>query len=129
MPYILFDYIDANGVNVFRQWSLNLQPKERSKLNAKLDMLRINGEVLFPHILTDTDVPGILKLRVKGQVQLRPLLCRGPIKVKTDFTLLMGAKEVGDEIKPKKAFETADSYKQQVIADPKNRRVPHERVG
>ena len=129
MPYILFDYIAVNGVNVFRQWSLNLQPKERSKLNAKLDQLRINGEVLFPNILTGTDVPGILKLRVKGQVQLRPLLCFGPIKVETEFTLLMGAKEVGDEVKPKKAFETADSYKQHVIADPKNRRVPHERVG
>lgn len=129
MPYILYDYIDENGVNVFRQWSLSLQPKERGKLNAKLDMLRINGKDLLPEILTGTDIPGILKLRVKGQVQLRPLLCFGPIKVKTEFTLLMGAKEVGGKIDPKKAFETADSYKQHVIADPKNRRVPHERVG
>ena len=129
MPYILYDYIDANGVNVFRKWSLSLQPKERGKLNVKLDMLRINGKDLLPAILTGTDVPGILKLCVKGQVQLRPLLCFGPIKVKTEFTLLMGAKEVGGKIKPNKAFETADSYKQHVIADPKNRRVPHERVG
>ena len=129
MTYIIYDYVDANGVNVFRQWSSSLQPKERSKLDVKLDMLRIHGEVLFPNVLTGTDVPGILKLRVKGQVQLRPLLCRGPIKVKTEFTLLMGAKEVGGKVDPKKAFETADSYKQHVIADPKNRRVPHERVG
>ena len=129
MTYIIYDHVDANGVNVFRLWSLSLQPKERGKLDAKLDMLRINGKDLLPEILTGTDVPGILKLRVKGQVQLRPLLCFGPIKVKTEFTLLMGAKEVGGKIKPNKAFETADSYKQDIIADPENRRIPQERVG
>jgi len=128
MPFLLYDYLDAQGANDFRAWTTKLQSKERGKLNQKLDMLEQYGEELFPQILTGTDVAGIFKLRVHGSVQLRPLLCRGPIKGEQAFTLLIGATEKGSILLPKGAEKDADSRKSEVIKDPKNRRKAHERI-
>lgn len=105
-----------------------LQAPTRAKLNLKLDMLRMHGDTLFPQLLTGTDTPGILKLRVKGNVQLRPMLCKGPLAVEKEYTLLVGATEVGGKLKPKGVDATAAKRKQEVAADPKNRRIEHERV-
>ena len=61
-------------------------------------MLEKEGSNLFPQMLCGTETPGILKLRVKGNVQLRPMLCRGPIEIDKEFTLLLGACEVGGKL-------------------------------
>ena len=79
MIFSLFDYTSENSNNEIKEWTKGLQKTDRAKLNAKLDMLASKGHELFPHVLTDTPTPGILKLRVKGKVQLRPMLCKGPI--------------------------------------------------
>lgn len=129
MSYILFDYVDQQGKNVFKDWAQGLQKAECAKLNAKLDMLERLGTDLFPQLLSGTDTPGILKLRVHGKVQLRPLLCYGPIKINGEFTLLMGAIEKGSKLIPKNADQTADTCKTAVMADPNNRRKHHERIG
>lgn len=124
MPYELYDYTDANGVNLFLEWSNDQQKVQRAKLNSKIDMLRLHGEELFPEVLTDTPVRGIRKIRVKGNVQLRPLLCRGP-HGESEYTFLMGAKEVGDKFDPRDAPETADARKS-IVAQDKGRRCIHE---
>ena len=128
MTYALFDYVKENGDNDFRLWTEGLQIKERAKLNEKLDKLATYGDELYPHLLTDTDVPGIQKLRVKGNVQLRPLLCRGPVFVGKEYTLLFGAKEVGGKLQPANAPTKAGDRKAQVKANPQSRRKLHERV-
>ena len=128
MPFKLFDYCDADGLNDFKEWSKNLQSPQRGKLNAKLDMLALQGSSLFPEVLTGTDTAGILKLRVKGNVQLRPMLCEGPIDVAKEFTLLLGAIEVDGKLKPKKADQIANKRKNEVKKDHDHRRVDHERV-
>ncbi len=128
MPFTLYDYVSANGTNEFKSWTEGLEKEQRAKLNEKLDKLSQHGDDLHPHMLTDTDVPGVKKLRVRGKVQLRPLLCNGPINVRDEYTLLMGAKEVGDKWVPKNAPSAANSRKQEVRADPDNRRKRHERV-
>jgi hypothetical protein len=128
MPYQIFDYVNHQGVNEFKEWTKTLEKPQRAKLNEKLDKLEIYGDELYPEMLTGTPIAGISKLRAKGNVQLRPLLCKGPVDVNKEYTLLMGAKEVGSKWVPKGAPATANTKKQLVIADPENRRKKHERV-
>lgn len=128
MPFTLFDYCEPDGTNDFKHWTKRLQPTQRGKLRAKLDMLFQHGDGLFPELLTGTDTPGILKLRVKGNVQLRPMLCKGPVSIDAEYTLLMGAKEIGGVLDPANADATADQRKSAVIAAPDTRRTKHERV-
>lgn len=128
MSFLLYDYVDTNGFNEFRAWTKDLQPAERGKLNQKLDSLEMMGEALLPVTLTGTSVPGIFKLRIQGNVKLRPLLCKGPIAGESAFTLLAGAKEIGSVLKPAGIESTANSRKTAVIQDPANRRKCHERI-
>lgn len=125
--FALFDYTDTNGINVIKAWTLKLEKTQRAKLNAKLDMLAMLGSELIPHVLTDTPTPGIQKLRVKGNVQLRPMLCKGPINNENEFTLLIGATERDSRFVPDKADEKANDRKKIIIENP-NRRCLHERV-
>lgn len=125
--FVLFDYTDANGKNDIKKWTLGLEKPERAKLNAKLDMLVSKGHELFPHVLTDTPTSGIQKLRVRGKIELRPMLCKGPINHEKEFTLLIGATERDFCLVPDKADEKANERKQIIIKNP-NRRCPHERV-
>jgi hypothetical protein len=128
MAFKLFDYVNAKGENEFKKWTAKQQLVQRARLNERLDKLSQLGDTLIPNMLTGTGTPGIQKLRVKGNVQLRPLLCKGPVDIHWEYTLLMGAKEVGDELDPHNAAATANKRKQEVIADPKHRRKEHERV-
>lgn len=127
MAFLIYDYVDPGGANQIKPWIGNLQVKERAKFDALLDKLHMHGEVLRPEILAGTDVPGISKLRVHGGVQLRPLLCTGPIDVKTEFTLLIGAIEVGGKLKPKGVEQTATLRKQMVKSKPLTARTLNER--
>lgn len=128
MAYTLFDYVDAQGRNLIKEWSQSLQKVQLAKLNERLDKLRDHGPGLFPQMMAGSGVAGIEKLKVKGKVQLRPLLCIGPVDTGSEYTLLMGAKEVGDEWLPKDARETALARKKAVKSDPEHRRKKHERV-
>ena len=127
MPFALYDYVTVDGSNPVLEWAQGLEVPQRAKLNAKLDMLAREGPNLRPQVLTGTDAPGIQKLRVKGNVQLRPLLCDGPAQVGEEFTLLAGAKEVGDVLRPAGVLDTAVSRKDEVVANPQTRRVEHVR--
>lgn len=128
MTYKLFDYVDAHGRNLIKDWSESLQKVQRAKLNERLDKLQLHGPDLFPEMMAGSGVAGIEKLKVKGKVQLRPLLCKGPIDIQGEYTLLMGAKEVGNEWSPSDAREVALKRKNAVKADQENRRKKHERV-
>lgn len=87
----------------------------------------MNGDALIPNTLSPTDEPGILKIRVHGKVQLRPLLCRGPVYPDTEYTLLAGAKEIGSVLKPNGVLALSVVRKQDVIQEPANRRILNER--
>ena len=127
MKYALFDYVTDKGINDFKIWTEKLQKTQRAKLNIRLDMLENKGSDLFPQILTGTNTAGIQKLRVPGKIQLRPMVCKGPINIEKEFTLLIGAIEKQDKLQPKKADQIADKRKKDVIKDEK-RRTKHERI-
>lgn len=128
MPFSIYDYVNQHGLNEFKEWTLTQQKVPLGKLNEKIDLLMLYGETLFPHMLTDTGVAGILKLRIQGPVKLRPLLCRGPVNNQSEYTLLMGAKEIGGKWVPKGAPSTAARLKSEVVKNPTKRRTTHERV-
>lgn len=127
MRFKIFDFVNKKGVNEFKEWSENLQKSQRAKLNEKIDKLALYGDELMPQLLTDSGENGIKKLRITVQnVQLRPLLCNGPINNETEYTFLMGAKEIGGEWEPKNARETARKNMDEIIANPDKRRTKHE---
>lgn len=128
MPFLIYDYVNDQRQNEFKDWTSGLEKKQRGKLNEKLDKLALYGDALHPEMLTGTGVPGIKKIRSRGNVQLRPLLCNGPVDIKKEYTLLMGAKEIGNKWVPKDAPSDAKEKKAEVIKDPINRRIKHERI-
>lgn len=131
MEYLfpIYDYVDAHGRNEFKDWSSKLQKPERAKLNESIDKLMLYGEGLYPQLPTDSEVPGILKLRITAaKVQLRPLLCRGPVNPGREFTFLLGAKEKDSKWSPKNAPATAEQNKLRITANSDTRRTEHEKV-
>jgi hypothetical protein len=126
--WTIYDYVDPVDGNLIRAWSSQLQKKERAKLNQRLDSLAMHGPELIPGILSPTGMASILKLKIHGQVQLRPLLCEGPGRGEEAFTLLLGAFEVSDDYVPTGAPLIASRAREALIKDLR-RRVLHERVG
>jgi hypothetical protein len=128
VKWTIYDYVDPVNGNLIRAWSSQLQAKELAKLNQRLDSLTLHGPGLIPGILSPTGVPSIFKLRIRGRVQLRPLLCGGPGRDEQAFTLLLGAFEVSDDYVPKGAPQFAAQLRDALIKDMQRRRL-HERVG
>jgi len=126
--WTIFDYVDPVEGNLIRAWSARLQKKELAKLNHRLDSLAMHGPELIPGILSPTGTASILKLKIHGKVQLRPLLCEGPGRDEEAFTLLLGAFEVSDDYVPMGAPLFASRMRESLVKDMR-RRVPHERVG
>jgi hypothetical protein len=123
----LWDYVGADGKNDIEEWCAKLGKVERTKLNVRLDLLQKNGKDLLPNILAGPIIDHIYKLRVHGSVQLRPLLCTGPIENEKEFTLLVGATERGSKLKPPGVEKKAIERRQTIIDEPK-RRVKHVRI-
>lgn len=85
------------------------------KLEEKIDKLSMVGDELRPIILSGTDMPGIQKIKVQGNPKLRPLLCKGAVNINTEYTLLIGAKEVSFKLVPTGCLAKADSNKSKLI--------------
>jgi hypothetical protein len=126
MPYALFDHLDAQLRNEVRIWAQALQKRERIKFDKKLDLLQQHGMSLLPNLLAGPVDTHIYKLRFGVDRLLRPRLCRGPINNETEFTLLLGAFEVGGNDKPPDANSQAVERRAAILADVR-RRCPHER--
>jgi hypothetical protein len=121
--FALFDYRDRRDRNAIREWTEGLDKRQRGQLNAKLDMLQKYGNGPLLQMSAH-----ILKLKGNGNVQIRPMLCRGPIDEDTEFTLLFGATEVGWKLVPVDAVARAETRRSEVVTDPEKRRVAHERI-
>jgi hypothetical protein len=126
IKYSIYDYVHPVEGNIIKTWSSGLQKKERAKLNQRLDSLALHGPELIPGLLSPTGVPKIFKLKIRGKVQLRPMICEGPGS-ESEFTLLLGAKEISSKYVPDGAPEKAAEYRADLITHPE-RRVKHERV-
>ncbi len=124
--WLLFDYTSNRG-NEIKEWTLTLQKQQKVRLNAKLDMLQQAGSDLPPQLLAGTGVPHIYKLKVQGNVKLRPLLCKGTVDNENEFTILIGAFEIQWEFEPKDALAKAVERREELLNDV-SKRCTHERV-
>jgi hypothetical protein len=131
--WALFDYVTATGINDFARWTRSLDKRHQGKLASKLRMLENEGTKLVPGVLAgplsgaDNQARAIYKLKVRGNVQLRPMLCKGPYDQQHEFTLLIGAEETNRKLVPADAVERADNRRSEVANNMK-RRCNHERI-
>ncbi len=122
----VFDYRDLRGENVIVNWLNELQKPERARMDRKLQALKDNGPNLSNELLSDTPSRHIKKIRINGRVAPRLLLCRGPISMDGEFTLLFGATERDRKFVPQNALSIAEENRGHVIDDPVGRRVEHD---
>jgi hypothetical protein len=123
-PWLIYDYLHPTHGNLMRQWCSSLQKKERAKLDQKIDALSLHGKDLIPGIVVPTGEPCIYKLKVQGQVKLRPMLCEGPGNEQA-FTFLLGAREISWAYEPSGAPKTAGEYRDDLMRNP-TRRTLHD---
>jgi len=119
--WIIYEYLHPERGNLMQAWADRLQRKERAKLDNRLDSLSKHGTDLIPGIVAPTGVPSILKLKIQGQVKLRPMLCEGPGA--GCFTFLLGAIEIQWDYEPANAPQTAADYRQDLLAHPERRKI------
>lgn len=122
--YLLWDFLNHRGENEILAWVRKdkLTTGDRAKLNQKLRRLvqidydlAINSKLLQGPIYKH-----VYKLKIHGDVMLRPMLCRGPIDNDAEYTLLHGAVETGGKL-PGGSREQAEANRGIVIADQKRR--------
>jgi len=128
MAWTLYDYRDLRGRNPVLEWCQQLQKKDLARMNQRIDLLEKNGHELCPGLASNLRGASHLhKIKINGDVAARLILCKGPINMEIEYTLLLGAFERDDEL-PEGTLELAESYRQAIIKDSKNRRGPHERA-
>jgi len=122
----LFDFTTNRGDSVIVEWigKDNISKRDIGRLNQKLDMLTINGPALPPKLLAGPIHKHIYKLIIHGDKMLRPMLCKGPVAMEAEYTLLLGAIEVNFRLSadPK----DAETNRNTLLAD-QRRRKEHER--
>jgi hypothetical protein len=127
MAWALYDYRDYRGRNPVKEWCELLQKSDLAKMNLRIERLEKNGHELCPGLASNLHgFPHLYKIKVNGSVAARLFLCKGPINMEIEYTLLLGAFEKDDAL-PEGTLEAADDYRKQVIANPHGRRGPHER--
>jgi hypothetical protein len=134
MAWKIFDAVDGFGRSNIVVWIANkrIEKREFGKLNQKIDMLITNGPDLPPKLLAgpikSKNKPKLVshtyKLIIHGDRMLRPLLCRGPINMNAEFTMLLGAIEVGGVLDTDS--EDAEVIRTSIIGN-SNLRKDHER--
>jgi hypothetical protein len=128
MSWTLYDYRDQRGENPVRLWCERLQKQDLARMNKRIDLLETNGKDLCPGLVGPLHgSPHLHKIKINGNVAARLLLCKGPVNMETEYTLLLGAFERDDEL-PEGTLETAEGYRQDIIRDPKKWRGLHERA-
>ncbi len=128
----IYDFTDARGNSVIQEWAdgIGLSSRMRGKFDSKVDMLAKNGPDLSPQLLAGTKVGHIKKLKVKGDVQLRPHLCMGPIENDKEYTFLVGAVEKDYTLIPEDVLSQAQACRTNLINSNESksplRRIQHE---
>lgn len=126
MAWTLWDFTNARRESVVKEWLTKERISRRAigQLNQKLDLLAINGPSLPPKLLAGPIYGHIYKLIIHGDRMLRPMLCKGPLNMEKEYTLLLGAIEANWKLDHDPV--EAEANRQILIADPKRRRG-HER--
>ena len=127
----VYEFVDDAGHGVIEDWP-RLQVAQRARLEAKVGKLR-RAEVdrlgrvdLPPNLLAGPGIYGqsqIYKLKIHGNVALRPMLCLGPIDREAEWTILARAVERDNRLIPTNAADEAEERRNLILRDPNRRRL------
>jgi Phage derived protein Gp49-like (DUF891) len=112
------DYLNQAAENEVRAWLDSLSKKARIKIDLRIRYLEnvqhFHREPQYVKRLVGYE--GIYEIRVVyAGDQYRPLGCYGPAQ--GEFTMLIGAMEVGDRFEPKSAPDLAVQRMQIILSD------------
>jgi hypothetical protein len=120
----LYDFLSARGDSLIHEWADKLSKRDRIILDEKLDRLEQGGPGACPQLVGPV-YKHIHKFRIKGQVVMRPMLCKGPFDMDNEYTLLFGAIEKDRCLIPEDAEKRAETNRTTLSANKKRRRA-HE---
>src|SRR4051812_5031001 len=111
--WTFWEYVNGE----FSAWRLELTSVERARLDEKMRLLvnvGTNAGCLKGPLIGHRR---LYKIHVHGPyTALRPLLCRGPFDMDSEFTLLKPMREVGGQDEPSGARDEAERRRQAVAA-------------
>ncbi len=127
---LLWNFLDNRGKNVIKAWGTAQTKRDRGMLNQRFDRLvQVDfGLAIGSKLLAGPIYGHVYKMQIHGDVQLRPILCKGPIKNDDEYTLLLGAVERDSRLVPASAKQDAENNRTAVLASPLTRRTAHERI-
>jgi hypothetical protein len=109
-----YDFLDARGVNLVRQWLDEIPPAAAAKIDARLLFMRAIPIWPEQYVSALHGYPGLVEPRVVASgVQYRPLAFYGPGE--RALTIVIGAVEKGKI--PKRILETAYERRRIVLAE------------
>jgi len=117
--YAVWDFMNSKQINEIALWGRELSWRDQAKLDQKVAMLeRMDLGILKETKLVRDLVPGvagpILRIRVRGDQVLSPLLCQGPQSPDEEYTFLAGAVEVRGQLEPEGVAVWAEAHRQKV---------------
>ena len=113
-------------VGAMNLWMAELEKRQRTQLRQKLDRLSQVDYEIAKDWLSGTDAPGIFKLILKSNIQLRPLACYGPYIPLKEITFLVGViKKGGGDVRASALTEAVD--RREAIRSDRQRRIPYVR--
>src|SRR5437016_2292901 len=108
MPWALYDYRNHRGNNLIKEWCRRLQKRDLIKLTQRIDKLGESGHELCPGLAGPLhNSRHLYKIKINGNVAVRLFLCKGPIRMEAEYTLLLSAFEADDEL-PARTIDTAE---------------------
>lgn len=128
----VYCFLSQRGANVIREWldEERVSLEQRADFQLKITLLENGGPDTVPGFITETPVArDIYKAKIKGnkgRVQLRPMLCKGPVVLDREFTFLCGAIERDGTLVPKNCKQKAQENRRILLSDSNRRR--HEGV-
>jgi hypothetical protein len=124
----LWDFLDCRSQSVILKWVADdkITKGDRAKLDQKIRRLaQMDYDLAIKtKLLAGPIYKHVYKLVIKGDVMLRPMLCRGPIDNENEYTFLLGAVETQWKL-PAGSREKAEGNRKVVLDDP-SRRCTHQ---
>lgn len=128
----LWDFMPRPGRNEIRDWLGSLSRRDQARVDQKLGLLvRVEFDLLIHTKCLAGPIDNtshIYKLRIRGDKNIRLLLCKGPDpkQMNGEYTLLMGAIEPNRDLVPKDALKIALQRRNEILDGLNERRCPHE---
>ncbi len=125
---LIYDYVDANGINIVKTWLDGLGPTVKAKMNTKLNILEQIDRTDWKFPMTEVlkgDKDGLIAVRVKYQgIEYRLLGYDGPYR--GEFTLLAHCTEHNNKYIPLDIGRIAFERRDAVQIEPLSRRTRHD---